>query len=160
MDRAELSGEDPLVEPSVARAQHRPAVPTELGRDAEPRRQDVPGVQRALSSDRVARFLSRRVEGRYILARRPAVVEPQADVDSDAVVERDGIACEERDHVRASAGDRRFTVDLLERRGVVVFVSDAAWNHGRRAMFASFELDSGPQLVVRAEPRGLIAIED
>ena len=81
------------------------------------------------------------------------MIEPQARIQRDPVVQRDGIAREERDHVGAAAGDRRRAIDGLERRAVVVDVPDTAWNDRRRAMFASFELDAGLELVVRAEPR-------
>ena len=158
MDGAELSGQHALVEASVARAQHRPAVRGELRRDTEPRRYDVPGVERAQPGDRLVCFHAGRVERRHVLARGAAVVEPDARIQRDAVVQGDRIAREERDHVRASAGDRRLTILGLERASAID-VPDATRDDGRPAMFASLELNAGLELVVRAQPRGLITIE-
>ena len=158
MNGAELSGQHALVEASVARAQHRPAVRGELRRDTEPRRYDVPGVERAQAGDRLVCFHARRVECRHVLAGGAAVVEPDARIQRDTVVQGDRIACEERNHVRASAGDRRLTILGLEWASAID-VADATRDDGRPAMFASLELNAGPELVVRAQPRGLITIE-
>ena len=87
------------------------------------------------------------------------MVEPDARIHRDPVVQRDRIAREEGDHVRAPAGDRRRAVDRLEWRAVVVDVAHTAGDHGRRAMFASLDLNAGLELVVHAEPSGLITIE-
>src|SRR5687767_7812827 len=94
MEGTDLPRQYALAESPVTRPQHRPPVRTELHGDTEPRRHDVPGVQRPETFYDVVRFAPFTIDRVEVLTNRAAVIETQAGIDRQLVPQGDGIARE------------------------------------------------------------------
>jgi hypothetical protein len=75
MERTQLSGQHTLIEPSVAGAQNRPTVLSQLDCHAHSRRQNVPRVQLPQSFDDLVRFIPFSVERGQVLADGVTVID-------------------------------------------------------------------------------------
>ena len=76
MKEAEFSCQHALAEASVTRPQHRSAIGSEPGGDAQTWRDHVPGVEGAQPRHDGVGLLPLRIDPRQVLADRLAVIEP------------------------------------------------------------------------------------
>ena len=145
--RLQLSGEDALKEPSVTRPQNRATVGTQLCRDTEPRRPQVPRVHRSEAVDNGVGLARLRIDRGQVLTDCTAVVEPHAAGDCQPVANRHGIGRERRvcqGHTADVGGQAR---DGLKRLPGPVLVPDVRRNEVNRVVLAAFELSADFPLV-------------
>ena len=154
MKRAELSGQHALAESPVAPSQHRAAIGAELRGDAEPRRHDVPRVERSQTGNHRVGLLPLRIERGQILTDGAAVIEAHADIQCEPVPDRDRIARERRRCEGEAAVGERLARDGLKRPSVAVDEPDAGRDDGGVAMLAPFDGPAHLPFVVGVrEPR-------
>src|SRR5262245_58756255 len=100
---AKLSSQYSLTESPVARAQHRSAIASELPRDSQARRHDVPGVERSQTANDRVGLAPLRIECVQILTDGATVVETYAEIECQSVPCGDRVAreCGRRDGLPA-----------------------------------------------------------
>jgi hypothetical protein len=151
MERGELPRQHALIESSVAGAQHRTAAAGELQRDTQPRRPDVPRVQRAQTAHHVIGLLSLRVEHRQILTDGAAVIETHAGVDRQTIAHGDRVAHEAGGGDGHTARNGWIARHGLKRVAVVVDEPHPGRNDRRQMVLAFFQLTADSPLMIGAE---------
>lgn len=81
MHGGRLRNDDPLMVAAPVSVEESFSVGSELQVEPEPRRERVPGVERAQPLDGLSRLLSRDVVPDEVRAGEPAAVEPEAEVE-------------------------------------------------------------------------------
>jgi hypothetical protein len=156
MNRRQLSRQDTLVESSVARAQHRPAVRADLGGEAQARRPDVPGIKRAQPGDDPVGLAACNVARVDILTDGSRMIEPQAGID------RDPIAHGQRVAGKGGRRDELATIDGgdaghgLKRLPVAIDKPRAGWNDQSLTVLADLHLPANLPLVIGRKQPSLI----
>src|SRR5262249_49175359 len=117
-----------LVKASVACAQYRATIPSELGGNPQPGRHHVPCEQRAKTVDDVSGFTAIEADCGDVWTDGAGMVEPDTSIDCQPISDRHAIGHKQGRGDELSAIVRRSLGDGLKRRPVVVDVPDAGRN--------------------------------
>src|SRR5262245_24866996 len=131
MHRGRLTSKNPLMKTTIARSEHGPAVSGEPRSEAEARRQDVPRIQSAKTTDGRPGLIALRIMRRQVRADRAIVIETQSQTGGEPIGKSDVVRYKQARGDEFAAAGCWLAERCLDRLACIVCVAhDAALKCG------------------------------